>query len=93
LIRVYTRAPCETTGRERLFTLRRSRQTLIDVARRVHRDMAGALQYARVRGGRRSTRAGGRHVKREHMLADGDTVEQHVQGSKAHGAMASDRNA
>jgi ribosome-interacting GTPase 1 len=45
-----------------------------DVARLVHKDLAGALKYARLWG-----RAGfdGQHVGREHQVADGDVVELH----------------
>jgi hypothetical protein len=76
LIRVYTKAPGKSAEQERPFTLRRGQQTVGDVARLVHRDMAKALKYARVWGA--SVDADGQHVGREHVLADRDTVELHV---------------
>jgi ribosome-interacting GTPase 1 len=76
LIRVYTKAPGKTAEQERPFTLRRGQQSVGDVARLVHRDMARALKYARVWGA--SVDADGQHVGREHVLADRDTVELHV---------------
>jgi len=76
LIRVYTKAPGKTAEQERPFTLRRGQQSVGDVARLVHRDMARALKYARVWGA--SVDADGQHVGREHVLADRDTVELHI---------------
>ena len=73
IVRVYTKAPGRPPNRDRPFTLRRG-QTVEDVARLVHKDLARALQYARVWG-----RSGfdGHHVGREYRLADGDIVELH----------------
>jgi len=76
LVRVYTKAPGKDAEHERPFTLRRGQQTVGDVARLVHRDMAKSLKYARVWGS--SVAADGQHVGREHVLADRDTVELHV---------------
>ena len=75
LVRVYTKAPGKPLEHGRPFTLREGRQTVGDVARLVHRDMAAVLKYARVWG--RSVTADGQHVGREHRLADRDTVELH----------------
>ena len=74
IVRVYTKTPGRPADRDRPFTLRRG-QTVEDVARLVHKDLAGALKYARVWGGK----AGfdGQHVGREHPVADGDVVELH----------------
>ncbi len=74
IVRVYTRAPGRATARERPFVLRRG-QTVEDVARLVHKDLARSLKYARVWG-----RSGfdGQHVGREHWVADGDLVELHT---------------
>ena len=73
IVRVYTKAPGRPPDRARPFTLRRG-QTVGDVASLVHKDLAGALKYARVWG-----RAGfdGQHVGREHPVVDGDVVELH----------------
>jgi len=74
LLRVYTRPPGRSSARERPFVLRRG-QTVEDVARLVHKDLARSLKYARVWG-----RSGfdGQHVGRDHRLADGDMVEIHA---------------
>jgi ribosome-interacting GTPase 1 len=73
VVRVYTKAPGHAPDKTRPFTLRRG-QTVGDVARLVHKDVAHALRYARVWG-----RSGfdGQQVGREHALADGDVVELH----------------
>jgi len=59
--------------RARPFILRRG-QTVGDVARLVHKDLARSLRYARVWG-----RSGfdGQQVGRDHPVADGDVVELH----------------
>ncbi|WP_280156456.1 TGS domain-containing protein [Piscinibacter sp. XHJ-5] len=71
--RVYTKIPGHPADRHRPFTLRRG-QTVGDVARRVHGDVAQALRYARVWG-----RSGfdGQHVGPDHAVEDGDVVELH----------------
>jgi ribosome-interacting GTPase 1 len=74
VVRVYTRAPGRPADRDRPFTLRRG-QTVEDVARLVHKDLARSLKYARV-----WTRAGfdGQHVGREHPVTDGEVIELHA---------------
>jgi ribosome-interacting GTPase 1 len=74
IVRVYTKVPGRPPGRDRPFTLRRG-QTVEDVARLVHRDLARSLKYARVWG---KSGFDGQHVGRDHKLADGDVVELHV---------------
>jgi uncharacterized protein len=76
LVRVYTKAPGKPALHDRPFTLRSGEQTVADVARLVHRDLAQTLKYARVWG--RSVAAEGQHVGREHRLADRDVVELHA---------------
>jgi len=73
IARVYTKVPGQRTARDRPFVLRRG-QTVDDVARVVHKDLARSLKYARVWG-----RSGfdGQHVGRDHPLEDGDLVELH----------------
>ena len=73
IVRVYTKAPGRPPKRERPFTLRRG-QTVEDVARLVHKDLARSLEYARVWG---KSGFDGHHVGREYPLADGDVVELH----------------
>jgi len=73
IVRVYTKAPGRLPNRDRPFTLRRG-QTVEDVARLVHKDLARSLEYARVWG---KSGFEGHHVGREYPLADGDVVELH----------------
>jgi ribosome-interacting GTPase 1 len=74
IVRVYTKTPGKPAEKERPFALRRG-QTVEDVARMVHKDLAHSLKYARV-----WSRSGipGQHVGREHRVADGDVVELHT---------------
>jgi ribosome-interacting GTPase 1 len=76
LVRVNTKTPGKPVLHDRPFTLRHGEQTVADVARLVHRDMAKSLKYARVWG--RSVVAEGQHVGRDHLLADRDVVELHA---------------
>jgi uncharacterized protein len=76
LVRIYTKAPGKPALHDRPFTLRHGEQTVGDVARLVHREMAQTLKYARVWGG--SVAAEGQHVGRDHVLADRDVVELHA---------------
>lgn len=76
LVRVYTKTPGKPALHDRPFTLRHGEQTVADIARLVHRDMAKSLKYARVWG--RSVVAEGQHVGRDHVLADRDVVELHA---------------
>ena len=74
IVRVYTKTPGKPAEKDRPFTLRRG-QTVEDVARLVHKDLAHSLKYARVWS---RTGIPGQHVGREHALADGDIVELHT---------------
>ena len=74
IVRVYTKAPGRATDRDRPFILRHG-QTVEDVARLVHKDLARSLKYARVWG---QSGFDGQHVGRDHRLADGDVVELHA---------------
>jgi len=74
IVRVYSKAPGKPAEKDRPFTLRRG-QTVGDVARLVHKDLAHTLKYARVWG---KSGFGGQQVGREHPLADGDVVELHA---------------
>ncbi len=73
IVRVYTKAPGRPPSRSRPFVLRHG-QTVEDVARLVHKDLARALKYARVWG---TAGFEGQQVGREHPVADGDVVELH----------------
>ena len=72
IARIYTRAPGKEPD-DKPFTVRAG-DTIADVARLVHRDMAATLKYARVWG---SGRFDGQHVGPEHPVNDGDIVELH----------------
>jgi ribosome-interacting GTPase 1 len=74
IVRVYTKVPGRPPNRERPFALRRG-QTVEDVARLVHKDLARSLRYARVWG---TSGFDGQQVGSEHPLADGDVVELHT---------------
>jgi ribosome-interacting GTPase 1 len=74
IVRVYTKVPGHPPNRERPFALRRG-QTVGDVARLVHKDLARSLRYARVWG---TSGFDGQQVGSEHPLADGDVVELHT---------------
>jgi ribosome-interacting GTPase 1 len=74
ILRVYTKSPGKAAERNRPFTLRAG-QTVADVARLVHQDLARSLKYARVWG---KSGFDGQQVGREHALADGDVVELHA---------------
>ena len=73
VVRVYTKTPGHPPDRDRPFTLRRG-QTVEDVARLVHRDLARTLRYARVWG---KSGFDGQQIGREHVMGDGDVVELH----------------
>ncbi len=74
IARIYTKMPGRSAARDRPFVLRHG-QTVEDVARLVHKDLARSLKYARVWG---KSGFDGQHVGREHRLADGDVVEIHA---------------
>jgi uncharacterized protein len=74
IVRVYTKLPGRPPDRHRPFTIRHG-QTVDDIARLVHKEVAVSLKYARVWG---KSGFDGQHVGREHQLADGDVVELHV---------------
>lgn len=73
IVRVYTKVPGHPADRHRPFTLRRG-QTVADVARQVHGDVASSLRYARVWG---HSAFEGQQVGPDHVLDDGDVVELH----------------
>jgi len=74
IVRAYTKIPGHPADKHRPFTLRQG-QTVGDVARLVHQDVARSLRYARVWG-----RSGfdGQQVGHEHVVEDGDIVELHT---------------
>lgn len=73
IVRVYTKVPGQQADEGRPFTVREG-QTVLDVARLVHRDIAATLKYARVWG---TDTFAGQQVGPDHPVADGDVLELH----------------
>ncbi len=74
VVRVYTKTPGKPADSDKPFTVRRG-ETVLDVARLVHKDVARDLKFARMWG------AGvfdGQQVGPDHLVSDGDIVELHV---------------
>lgn len=77
IVRVYTKHPKEKEpDKTKPFTIRRG-ETLVEVARHVHRDMADSLKSARVWG---EAVHDGTNVKPDYEPLDGDVVELHAGG-------------
>lgn len=74
VVRVYTKKPGEDVDDGRPYTVRRG-DTVLDVARLVHRDIAASLKYARLFGGHGFA---GQQVGRDHQVVDGDVLELHA---------------
>ncbi len=74
VVRVYTKAPGKPAEMDRPFTLRAG-SSVLDVARLVHKDIAGSLRYARAWG---ENVFDGQQVGPEHLVIDGDIVELHM---------------
>jgi hypothetical protein len=73
IVRVYTKSPGKPVDHDRPFTVRRG-DTVIDVARRVHEDIARDFKFARVWG---QNVFDGQQVGPDHPVEDGDVVELH----------------
>ena len=71
IIRVYAKPPGEEPDLDTPFVLKKG-STIIDLARKIHRDFYEHLKSARVWG---STAFEGQLVQRDYLLADGDIVE------------------
>lgn len=74
VVRVYTKSPGKPPDTDRPFTVRRG-DTVQDVARQVHREMARDMKFARIWG--RSV-FDGQQTGPEHPVEDGDIVELHM---------------
>jgi ribosome-interacting GTPase 1 len=74
IVRVYTKPPGRPAEKVRPFTVRRG-ETVLDVARLVHQDVARTLKFARLWG---SGAFDGQQVGPDHRVADGDVVELHA---------------
>jgi ribosome-interacting GTPase 1 len=73
IVRVYTKAPGRPPDMDRPFTVFRG-DTVLDVARLVHRDIAKTFKFGRIWG---SAKFDGQQVGRDHVVCDGDVVELH----------------
>lgn len=74
IVRVYTKPPGQPPDRSRPFIVHRG-NTVADVARLVHQDVARSLKFARLWG---SGAFDGQQVGPDHAVADGDVVELHT---------------
>jgi len=74
IVRVYTKPPGQPPDRTRPFIVRRG-NTVADVARLVHQDVARSLKFARLWG---SGAFDGQQVGPDHAVADRDVVELHA---------------
>jgi ribosome-interacting GTPase 1 len=74
IVRVYTKTPGEHADMTDPFTVRRG-DTVLDVARLVHKDIAESLKFARMWGERVYD---GQQVGPDHEVCDGDIVELHA---------------
>ena len=73
IVRVYTKIPGQGPDMTRPFTVRHG-ETVHDVARLVHKDVARSLRYARVWG---KASFDGQQVGPDHEVVDGDVLELH----------------
>ncbi len=74
IVRVYTKAPGKEPDVGRPFTVYRG-DTVRDVARLVHKEMAEKFKFARIWG---SGQFDGQQVGSDHLVADRDVLELHI---------------
>ena len=74
VVRVYTKTPGKPADTDKPFTVRRG-DTVLDVARLVHKDIERGLKFARMWG---ADVFDGQQVGPEHLVTDGDLVELHI---------------
>ena len=74
IVRAYTKSPGKPADNDKPFTVR-SGDTVLDVAKLVHKDIARDLKFARLWG---TEVFDGQQVGHDHVVADGDLVELHV---------------
>ena len=74
IVRVYTKSPGKPADNDKPFTARHG-DTVLDVAKLVHKDVARDLKFARMWG---ADVFDGQQVGPDHLVADGDLVELHV---------------
>jgi ribosome-interacting GTPase 1 len=74
IVRVYTKSPGKPADEDKPFTVRRG-DTVQDVARLVHREIAEGLKFARIWG---KNVFDGQQTGPDHPVEDGDVVELHL---------------
>jgi len=74
IVRAYTKSPGKPADNDKPFTVR-SGNTVLDVAKLVHKDIARDLKFARMWG---SEVFDGQQVGHDHVVADGDLIELHI---------------
>ena len=74
IVRVYTKSPGKPADNDKPFTARHG-DTVLDVAKLVHKDIARELKFARMWG---TDVFDGQQVGPDHLVTDGDLVELHV---------------
>ncbi len=74
VVRVYTKVPGSPPDRGNPFALRTG-DTVLDLARLIHKDVAERFSHARIWG---TATFDGQQVGRDHVLVDGDVVEIHT---------------
>jgi ribosome-interacting GTPase 1 len=74
IVRVYTKSPGKPADNDKPFTVRRG-DSVLDVARLVHRDIARDLKFARIWG---RNVFDGQQTGPEHAVEDGDVLELHL---------------
>jgi ribosome-interacting GTPase 1 len=74
VVRVYSKIPGHKADRDSPFTLRKG-DTVLDLAKVVHKDFSDKLNYARVWN---ASGLDGLRVNRDYVLADEDVVELHL---------------
>ena len=74
IVRVYTKTPGNPADTDKPFTVRRG-DTVVDVARLVHKDIARNLKFARMWG---TGVFDGQQVGPDHVVSDGDLIELHT---------------
>lgn len=74
VVRVYTKVPGKPPDLDRPYTVRQG-DTVLDVARLIHRDFVDSLQFARLWN---QSGVEGQQVGRAHEVHDGDVLELHT---------------
>ncbi len=74
VVRIYSKVPGRKVDEKKPFIVPRG-STVIDVARKIHREFGDHLKFARVWG---SGKFDGQIVQRDHVVEDGDVLEIHV---------------